>query len=90
LGWKAARPCASKEAKPAKIVSLIEKDFCARHLKDLSIFAGFVSASGGASRWAGCRAAGAALVSRSVQNRFGFGCIIAQKIKIKKSETYFR
>jgi hypothetical protein len=24
-GWEAARPCASKEAKPAKIVSLIEK-----------------------------------------------------------------
>jgi len=26
-----------------------------------------------------CRAAGAALVSHSVQNRFGFGCIIAQQ-----------
>jgi hypothetical protein len=28
LGWEVARPCESKEAKPAKIVSLIEKDFC--------------------------------------------------------------
>jgi hypothetical protein len=26
-----------------------------------------------------CRAVGAALVSRSAQNRFGFGCIIAPK-----------
>ena len=24
MGWEAARPCVSKEAKPAKIVSLIE------------------------------------------------------------------
>jgi hypothetical protein len=52
LGWEAARPCVSKETKLAKIDSLIEKDFCARRLKDLSIFAGFVSASGGASRGA--------------------------------------
>jgi len=28
-GWEAACPCVSKEAKPAKIVSLIEKIFCA-------------------------------------------------------------
>jgi hypothetical protein len=41
-GREVARPCVSKEAKPAKIVSLIVKDFCARPLKDLSIFAGFV------------------------------------------------
>jgi hypothetical protein len=75
LGWEAARPCESKEAKPAKIDSidsLIEKSFCARTLKDLSIFAGFVRRQA-ASRWVGCRAAGAALVSHSVQNRFGFG-----------------
>ncbi len=50
LGWEAARPCVSKEANPAKIVSLIEKDFCARPLKDLSIFAGFVSPSMGKPR----------------------------------------
>jgi hypothetical protein len=79
LGWEAARPCESKEAKLAKIVSLIEKDFCARPLKDLSIFAGFVRRQA-ASRWVGCRACGAALVSRSVQNRFGFGCIIPSNI----------
>jgi len=52
-GWEAARPCVSKEAKPAKIVSLIEKEFCARPLKEKEIFAGFVSAFGGVSRWAG-------------------------------------
>jgi hypothetical protein len=53
-GWEAARPCASKEAKPAKIVSLIEKIFCARPLKEKEIFAGFAySANGGVSRWAG-------------------------------------
>jgi hypothetical protein len=45
--WGAARPCVSKEAKPAKIDSLIEKEFCARPLKELSIFAGFVPPSGG-------------------------------------------
>jgi hypothetical protein len=38
---KTAHLCVSKEVKPAKIDSLIEKDFCARLLKDLSIFAGF-------------------------------------------------
>jgi len=60
LLWReATRPCESKEAKPAKIDSLIEKDFCSRPLKDLSIFAGFVRRQA-ASRWAGCRAAGAA------------------------------
>ncbi len=54
LGWEAARPCVSKEAKPAKIVSLIEKFFSARPLKNVSIFAGFAClAVSGASRWAG-------------------------------------
>jgi len=42
-GWKTARLCSSREAKPAKIVSLIEKEFCARPLKDMSIFASFAS-----------------------------------------------
>jgi len=78
LGREAARPCVSKEAKLAKIVSLIVKDFCARPLKDLSIFAGFVRRAV-ASRWVECLACGASLVNRSVQNRFGFGCIIAPK-----------
>jgi hypothetical protein len=46
-GWEAARPCVSKEAKPAKIVSLIEKEFCARPLKGKGIFAGFVRRQAG-------------------------------------------
>ena len=33
VGWKATRPCVSKEAKPEKIDSLKEKIFCARPLK---------------------------------------------------------
>ena len=45
LGWEAARPCVSKEAKPAKIDSLIEKIFCACPLKNVSIFTGFVQRS---------------------------------------------
>jgi len=55
-GWEAARPCASKEAKPAKIVSLIvpPRRDCARPLKEKEIFAGFTCpAVSGASRWAG-------------------------------------
>jgi hypothetical protein len=51
-GWEAARPCVSKEAKPAKIVSLIEKIFCARPSKNVSIFAGFVRRQA-ASLWVG-------------------------------------
>jgi len=54
LGREAARPCVSKEAKPAKIVSLIEKIFCARPLKEKEIFAGFACRRQAvASRWAG-------------------------------------
>ncbi|RLC34494.1 MAG: hypothetical protein DRZ76_02570 [Candidatus Nealsonbacteria bacterium] len=53
MGREAARPCTvprselcsvigiSKEAKAAKIDSLIEKNFCARPLKNVPIFAGF-------------------------------------------------
>jgi len=33
VGREAARPCVSKEAKPAKIVSLFEKNFCGPPLK---------------------------------------------------------
>ncbi|MEK7617942.1 MAG: hypothetical protein AAB410_02245, partial [Patescibacteria group bacterium] len=47
FGREAARPCVSKEAEPAKIDSLIEKVFCARPLKDVSIFAGFAPPSDG-------------------------------------------
>jgi hypothetical protein len=61
VGWEAARPCASKEAKPAKIDSLIEEIFCARPLKNVSIFAGFVRRQA-ASRWAGLPPAGRQLV----------------------------
>jgi hypothetical protein len=56
-GWEAARLYVSKEAKPAKIVSLIEKIFCARPLKELSIFAGFVRRQA-TSRWVGLPPAG--------------------------------
>jgi hypothetical protein len=61
LGWEAVRPCSSKEAKPTKIDSLIEKDFCARRLKDLSIFAGFVRRQA-TSRRVGWCATGAPLL----------------------------
>jgi hypothetical protein len=41
-GWEAARSCVSRKTKPVKIDSLIEKEFCARPLKEKEIFAGFV------------------------------------------------
>jgi hypothetical protein len=41
-GRETARLCVSKETKSAKIVSLFEKIFCGCHLKNVSIFAGFV------------------------------------------------
>jgi hypothetical protein len=53
-GWEAARLCVSREAKPEKIVSLMERIFCVRPLKEKEIFAGFACpAVIGASRWAG-------------------------------------
>jgi len=61
VGREAARHCVSKDTKPAKIDSLIERIFCARPLKDLSIFAGFVRRQA-ASRWAGLPPAGRQLV----------------------------
>ena len=61
VGWEAARPCVSKEVKPAKIDSLIEIIFCARPLKNVSIFAGFVRRQT-ASRWAGLPPCGRQLV----------------------------
>lgn len=42
-GWEAARSCVSRKAKSAKIDSLIEKEICARPLKEKEIFAGFDS-----------------------------------------------
>jgi len=90
VGWEAARPCVSKEAKPAKIDSLIERIFYARPLKNVSIFAGF-GRHQAASRGAGCRAAGAALVgvllvksSDFVQDRQPI-C----KVLIKKSSSAY-
>ena len=64
--WEAARPCVSKEAKPAKITSLLEKIFCVRPLKDFSIFAGFACRRQAASRWAGLSPCGRQLVSVGV------------------------
>jgi hypothetical protein len=62
VGWEAARLCVSKEAKPAKIVSLIERIFCVRPLKEKEIFAGFAGRRQAASRWAGLPPAGRQLV----------------------------
>jgi len=62
-GWEAARPCVSKDAKPAKILSLLEKIFCARPLKNVSIFAGFTGRRQAASRWAGLPPKGRQLVN---------------------------
>jgi len=42
MGWEAARPCSSKETKPTKIDSLIEKIFCGRPLKEKEVFVDFV------------------------------------------------
>jgi hypothetical protein len=66
-GWEAARPCVSKEAKPAKIDSLLEKNFCACPLKDFSIFAGFACRRQAASRWVGLPPAGRQLFSVSLE-----------------------
>ncbi|HOR02364.1 MAG TPA: hypothetical protein PKZ92_03860, partial [Candidatus Woesebacteria bacterium] len=86
-GWEAARPCVSKEAKPAKIVSLIEKEFCARPLKEKEIFAGFVSAFGGASRWGGFLPVRA---ESFAQNGFALRSVIATKsvYQVKSFSSY--
>jgi hypothetical protein len=90
LGWGAARPCAvprsepcsttgvSKSAKPAKTVSLFEKIFCGRHLKNVSIFAGFVRRQA-ASRWAGL----ARSVRQLVQSEKGSREVYNYSTKIK-------
>jgi len=79
LGWKETRPCSSKETKPAKIDSLIEKEFCARPLKEKEIFAGFVSAFGGASRWGGFLPVRA---ESFAQNGFALRSVIATNLNI--------
>ena len=65
-GWEAARPCVSKEAKPAKI----ETSFKGRAQKVFSnkesIFAGFACRRQAASRWAGLPPCGRQLVSVGV------------------------
>jgi hypothetical protein len=77
-GWEAACPCVSKEAKPAKIVSLIEKEFCARPLKEKEIFAGFVRRQA-ASRWGGFLPVRAEILA---QKRFALRSVIATNLNI--------
>jgi len=78
LGWKETRPCSSKETKPAKIDSLIEKEFCARPLKEKEIFAGFVRRQA-ASRWGGFLPVRAEILA---QNGFALRSVIATKFFI--------
>jgi hypothetical protein len=73
MGWEAARPCVSKEAKPAKIDSLKEKIFCAHPLKEKEIFAGFVRRQA-ASRWGGFLPVRAEILA---QKRFALRSVIA-------------
>jgi len=76
IGWEAACPCVSKEAKPAKIDSLIEKLFCACPLKEKEIFAGFARRQA-ASRWVGFLLFREEIVA---QKRFELRPVIATKI----------
>jgi len=86
LGWKETRPCSSKETKPAKIDSLIEKEFCARPLKEKEIFAGFVRRQA-ASRWGGFLPVRAEILA---QNGFALRSVIATLIeKHPFSEVFF-
>ena len=77
-GWEAARPCVSKEAKPAKIDSLKEKGFCARPLKEKEIFAGFVRRQA-ASRWGVFLPVRAEMLA---QKRFALRSVIATNLNI--------
>jgi hypothetical protein len=77
-GWEAAHPCVSKEAKPAKIVSLIEKEFCTRPLKEKEIFASFVRRQA-ASRWGGFLPVRAEILA---QKRFALCSVIATNLNI--------
>ena len=77
-GWEAARSCVRRKAKPAKIVSLIEKEFCPRPLKEKEIFAGFVRRQA-ASRWGGYLPVRAEILA---QNRFALRSVIATNLNI--------
>ena len=72
-GWEAARSCVSRKTKPAKIDSLIEKEFCARPLKEKEIFAG-IGRRQAASHWGGLLPVRAEIVA---QNRFALRSVIA-------------
>ena len=78
-GWEAARLCSSRETKPAKIVSLIEKEFCGRPLKEKEFLAGFVRRQA-ASRWGGFLPIRAEILA---QNRFALRSAIATKINYR-------
>ena len=77
-GWEAARLCSSREAKPATIVSLIEKEFCTRPLKEKEIFAGFVRRQA-TSRWGGFLSVRAEILA---QKRFALRSVIATNLNI--------
>ena len=77
-GWEAARLCASREAKPTKIVSLIKKGFCARPLNEKEIFAGFDHRQA-ASRWGGFLPFRAEILA---QKRFALCSVIATNLNI--------
>jgi hypothetical protein len=81
LGWEAARLCASREAKPAKIDSLMEKIFCARPLKEKEIFSGFAGRRQAASRWGGFLPVRAEILA---QSRFALRSVIATNRDILK------
>jgi hypothetical protein len=68
----AAPLCVSREANPTKIDSLVEKIFCARPLKNVSIFAGFAPPSGGEPR------GGIMARLRRATPHFRFGKIISK------------
>ena len=83
-GWEAARPCVSRETKPAKIVSLIEKEFCARPLKEKEIFAGFVRRQA-ASRWGRFLPVRAEILA---QKRFERRSVIATNSKLPRKRRF--
>jgi len=83
-GWEAARSCVSKEAKPAKIDSLIEKEFCARPLKEKEIFAGFGRRQA-ASRWGGFLPVRAEILA---QNGFALRSVIATRRTVQKRSRF--
>jgi hypothetical protein len=70
-GWEAARPCVSKESKPAKIVSLIVRQLadCARFLKEKEIF-GLCPPSGGEPLGGFCARQGVECRSKWVRAAF--------------------